>query len=317
LAAILFISALVIIFRHAWAVDRATANLHSSLNVGGVTRTYLLHLPPQARNTKTALPIVIVFHGFGGQGEGMAHVCKFDAVADREGFIVVYPDGLRRQWSYLPEDPKTGDVAFVRAIIEKTKQEYSVDSSRIYATGISNGGFFAQRVGYELHDQIAAVASVAATLPQAWATGMKENKYPHPLPIMFMQGTDDPLIPINGGSVGDGLRRGQNTNRAGRAGNLLSLQEAVTAWVNYDNCDMKPMSTNLRDTNPDDGTTVRTDIYSNGKQNSEVVVFTIKGGGHCWPGGVQYLPEQIIGKTSRDINASEEIWKFFSRHPKL
>lgn len=118
---------------------------------------------------------------------------------------------------------------------------------------------------------------------------------------MFIQGTNDPLVHIEGGAV------------AGTHGRNVSLDDAVYFWVDYNRATKKPDSSDLphHDSN---GTSVHRDIYSGGKQGTEVVVYTIRGGGHTWPGGQQYLPALLVGKVNHDIDASEVIWEFFSRH---
>lgn len=295
----------VALHHHCAAHADATGDLTKTIDVSGVKRTYVLHVPA-GWDGKRPLPVVLLFHGYGGQGAGMAKMSGFDAVADREGVLAVYPDGLQRQWSFVPEDSKTGDVAFVRALIEQLKRDYSVDKNRIYAAGMSNGGFFSQRMGFELPDEIAAVASVAATLPVRWANAVKDNKgSKRPLPILFMHGTEDPLVPYQGGAL-----RGHNR------GTMLSLKETALTWAAYNGCGKDPAKTYLPDADPKDGTRIFSETYSGTQAGSIVVAYTVEGGGHGWPGGMQYLPERAIGKTSHDINASEVIWQFFAKYSK-
>jgi polyhydroxybutyrate depolymerase len=165
-------------------------------------------------------------------------------------------------------------------------------------SGISNGGFFSQRLACDLSPQIAAVASVAATMPETLVPVCHPS---HPISILFMQGTADPLVHIEGGPV------------ARTHGRNISLIDAANFWIDHNQTTKKPDSSDLPSHDPN-GTSVHRDIYTGGKQNTEVVVYTIRGGGHTWPGGSQYFPAFLVGKVNHDINASEVVWDFFSHH---
>lgn len=265
--------------------------------VSGTTRNYLLYMPGSIAKDHP-LPLLLVFHGGGGHDYNMPRFTGFDNLAETRGFIVAYPDGVNGHWNDTRALSPADDVGFVSALISEVERNYPVDPARIYATGISNGGFFVQRLACELSDQIAAVASVAATMPETLVPLCHPAQ---PVSIMFIQGTEDPLVHIEGGNV------------ARTHGRNISLANAVYFWLNHDEIKSKPESTDLpsHDTN---GTRVHRDIHAGGKQNSEVVVYTIHGGGHTWPGGSQYFPELLVGKVNHDLNASQVIWDLFSRH---
>jgi polyhydroxybutyrate depolymerase len=276
----------------------ANPNDHKfEVSVGSATRTYLLYAPPSI-SKEHPVPLLLVFHGGGGHDYNMPHFTGFDDLADSRGFIVAYPDSLNKHWNDGRELSPADDVGFVRALIAKVKRDFHVDAARIYATGISNGGFFSQRLACDLSDQIAAVASVAATMPEPLVPLCHPSQ---PVSVMFIQGTNDPLVHIEGGYV------------ARRNGRNISLADAVKFWLEHDETRSKPESTNLpgHDTN---GTSVHRDVYTGGNEHTEVVVYTIEGGGHTWPGGPQYLPAFLVGKVNHDIDASEFIWDFLSRH---
>ncbi len=279
-----------------------TRDISASLQYDGVERTYLLHLPP-SYNGEDELPMVFVFHGGGGGGEGMARVTHMSDVADERGFIAVYPDGIDKNWNDgRPEiNPGINDVAFISALIEELKSGYSVDAERIYSTGISNGGMFSLRLACELSDKIAAVAPVAALMGEALSHACTP---PRPIPVMFVMGTDDPLVPWEGGDIG--------TDRVYR-GRALSAVDSVSFWVAVDGCSETPVVTELADEDPGDGTRARREVYAGGRDGSEVVMLAVEGGGHTWPGGEQYMREAIIGRTCRDFDAGEAIWGFFDR----
>jgi polyhydroxybutyrate depolymerase len=274
-------------------------DISASLQHDGVVRTYLLHLPP-AYSGEDGLPVLFVFHGGGGEGKGMARVTHVSDIADERGFIAVYPDGINNNWNDgRPEvHPGVDDVGFISALIEELKREYHIDARRVYSTGISNGGMFSLRLACELSDKIAAVAPVAALMGEVLSGACSP---PRPVPVMFVMGTDDPLVPWEGGRVG--------TEKLDR-GRALSAADSVSFWVAVDGCSETPVVTYLPDAVPGDGTRIRRETYAGGRDGSEVVMLVVEGGGHTWPGGEQYAREMVIGVTSLDIDAGEVIWDF-------
>ncbi len=267
------------------------------ISIGGLTRSYLLYVPGGI-NKDHPVPLVLVFHGGGGHAYNMPRFTGFDALADAHGFLVAYPESVNGHWNDTRALSPADDVGFVSAVISEVERRYPVDPARIYATGISNGGFFAQRLACDLSDQIAAVASVAATMPETLLPACHPAQ---PVSVMFIQGTNDPLVHINGGNI------------ARTHGRNISLANAVYFWLNHDEIKSKPESTDLPSHDPN-GTTVHRDVHAGGKRNSEVIVYTIRGGGHTWPGGTQYFPQILVGKVNHDLNASAVIWDFFSHH---
>ena len=228
----------------------------------------------------------------------------FDDLADREGFIAAYPDSIGGNWNDGREISTTDDVAFVRATIEDIERDHAIDPRRIYATGISNGGFFSNKLACELGDKIAAIASVAATMPEKLLAKCKPSR---PMSVLYMHGTNDPLVPIEGGKVG--LRRGRSR------GQCVSLTDAARFWRTEDQIGAAggPDAEDLPD-RVDDGTHVRRETWSGGRDGTEVVVYTIEGGGHAWPGAAQYLPKFIVGVASQNLDATRTIWDFLRAH---
>jgi polyhydroxybutyrate depolymerase len=284
--------------------QRSFGNAASSITVDGHNRTYELHVPAAYKRDK-AVPLVVALHGRGGTGHVIVGLTHFDSVADAHGFLVVYPDGLSASWAdgrgATPSD--TGgidDVKFISELIRKLARDYKIDSLRVFVTGYSNGGFMSQRVACELSSQVAAVGVVAATMGEITAS------HCHPdiaISVMLIQGTKDPLVPFQGGPMGPNGSRGM----------ILSLQEAGKKWIGLDGCDSKPEITTLQD-KAVDGTSIRREAFAGCKGGAEVIVYTVEGGGHTWPGGKAYLPESVIGKTSGNMDASEALWEFFSKH---
>ena len=280
----------------------------SSILSGGLKRTYSVHIGSSYDKEKPT-PLLIVLHGGGGTGQGMIKLTDFNDIADTENFIVVYPDGFEKHWNdgrgvqWEAQTENVDDVGFISALIDHLSNELNIDAKRIYVTGISNGGMMSHRLGCELSQKVAAIAPVASNIPVNMASVWAPSR---PVPALIINGTDDPLERWEGGEI----RLGRNTY-----GMVLSVADTVKFWVDKDQCSASPIITQLPDKDPSDGTTVRKEVYGGCQDSVEVILYAIEGGGHTWPGGMQYLPEWIIGKTSRDFNASEVIWQFFKEHP--
>ncbi len=275
-----------------------------SIEVGGRTRTWHLHLPPPL-DPERPRPLVVVLHGGGGNGRGMRILTRrrFESLADREGFVVAYPDGWERNWNDTRVGAKdVDDLAFLSAMIDAVAAEIPIDPHRVYATGISNGGMMSLRLAYDLSARFAAVAAVTASMPENL---MARPAPTQPVAVMLIDGTADRLVPWEGGRVG---------GRLADRGRVVSVDATVAFWVRHDGCRPKPDVADLADRDPDDGTRIRRETYGGGRGGSEVVLVCVTGGGHTWPGGVGYLPERVIGKTSRDVDACDVIWEFFERH---
>ena len=202
---------------------------------------------------------------------------------------------------YWPET--VNDVDFISKIIDTMVQNYGIDPTQVYATGISNGGFMSVRLAMDLSDKIAAVAPVAAQLSVAL-----EDKTPKlPISIMIVNGTEDPLVPFDGGHV--------RLFESGRSrGEILSTAVTIEHFRQHNNCEATPKLVELPNTDPDDGTTVTIETYANCDDGAEVILVKVIGGGHTWPGGKPYLSPKLVGMVSREINASEMILDFFLEH---
>ncbi|MBU7017912.1 MAG: phospholipase [Theionarchaea archaeon] len=282
-----------------------TGNTLHSLLVDGLNRTYSIHVPSSYNDSP--VPMVMALHGGGGSAEKMAHLTNFDALSDQEGFIVVYPEGVENRWNdgrrleqYKTHRENIDDVKFISALIDKLVKEYNIDENRIYATGISNGAMMSCRLACELSGKIAAIAMVAGAMPEELLDCCAPSES---ISILIMNGTEDPLILWKGGEITVGRQS---------LGTTLSVSKTVQFWVDHNKC-TSPVIAWLPDIQ-DDGTRVRKEVYGYGENGIEVILYAIEGGGHTWPGGLQYASEYIISRTCYDINASEVIWQFFSEH---
>lgn len=284
--------------------DKISEQLTISLTVDGNERNFIIYLP-FGYNNASKLPMILAIHGGSGTPEGMIKIANFMPIADKEKIILVYPSGVQKNWNdgrpTTPNQLGINDVSFFSQLCDYMISKYKVDGSRIYATGISNGGFMSSRLGCELSNKIAAIAVVAATIE---ATTIALNCKPlNPVPAMYIHGTNDRLVPIIGGEMTAGGTAG---------GTILSHLQTISKWVAINKCNTIPVNTDLPNI-ANDGTTVKQRTYGNGTNGSEVVSYVIENGGHTWPQGFQYLNEIIIGKTSQDLNACEVIWSFFKK----
>jgi polyhydroxybutyrate depolymerase len=276
----------------------APAGQRRTLRVDGVERSYFLYLPAGHRGAGS-LALVLVFHGASGRAQGFARHTGFSAVAEREGFVVAYPQGLDRRWNDgrgngTPHD----DVGFVRALLDTLERELSIDRRRVYATGISNGAMFAYRLACDLPGVFAAVAPVAGAMPANLATGCTHTE---PVSVLAFQGTADPLMPYAGGGV------------AGRRGRVLSAQQSVNFWATVSGCGSQVTVVEEPDRVPD-GTRVRYTDFGECRERRAVELYTIEGGGHTWPGGPAV--GRLVGRVSRELDATALIWEFFAQHPR-
>jgi polyhydroxybutyrate depolymerase len=193
----------------------------------------------------------------------------------------------------------SNDLAFFNALLDQIESEYSVDENRVYATGFSDGGFMDFQLGCSLGNRIAAIAPVGAELAKTQAEYCKNWTF-RPVPLLMINGTQDPVVPYKG-----------------RSGALPTVSASDTAkdWAKTAGCTKNPRRTTLppRDSG---GLQTNVDSYSDCTQGAEVVLYSIVDGGHFWPGGEQpYVPANKIGRSSDDLDANEIIWKFFAAHP--
>lgn len=272
----------------------------------GYERLYLVHFPPKEKMTK-ALPVLFHIHGGGGTAKTTPSLTlgRFNDLADKEGFIVVYPEGVDKNWNDGRKlegeqawEEDIDDVGFIVAIVEQLKKDYSIDSDKVFTSGMSNGGFMSSRLICDRSDIFSGAAIVTATLSTDYLPKCNPT---NPVAVMIMNGTEDKLVPYDGGEIKVFKKR---------RGVIVSTNDYVDFWKNKNACTEKIPTVTLPDVY-DDGTIVSIDTYENCQQGGALVLYKIEGGGHSWPGGKQYLGEWLIGKTSNEINACDEIWNFF------
>jgi polyhydroxybutyrate depolymerase len=209
-----------------------------------------------------------------------------------------YPGGGQQDPNRDPSQERrpepADDIAFFNQMLDQLGTKFSVDPSRIYAAGLSEGGFMSMRVGCALSDRIAAVAALGAAMPKTMICVPTR-----PVPLVMINGTSDPVVPYGGGTE-------HNRNLA-----VISVEDSAKAWARIDRCAEKPDKSKLSP-QAKGGMETKVDTYNGCQQNAQVVLYSVKGAGNTWPGGEQYEAEKTIGKTSQDLNADEVIWSFFA-----
>lgn len=299
--------------RQSGAATKKAYDFSQSVSVQGTNRIFHVHVPASYDRTKPT-PVLLVFHGLHMTGKMMILLTGFNSLSDKRGFIVVYPEGLAQRW----DDGRGGtdDVGFVHELLNRLAAIVNVDQRRIYACGISNGGYFSQVLACE-SNRIAAVGVVAAGTLEQMTSRCHNNKA---VPIVFFLGDEDPLIAWGAdndralGELGElvGLSGlGSINSPIARHGGVMTVGEAINFWVHHNNCSQSPYTQQEND-KANDGTRVKRETYS-GPFGSDVVLYTVQGGGHTWPGALPVFPKALTGRTSQDINASELIWDFFER----
>ena len=296
LPVVLVLIAVVAFYLSFYSANRANGTMVSS----GQEREYLLHVPPSYDRTKPT-PLVISLHAAMLWPAHQRETTHWDSLADEHGFIVVYPSGMTpwgagtgvwpKIWLLRPEAVVTANVRFISELIDTLEVGYNIDSTRIYANGFSNGGAMAFALSCRLSHRIAAVGTVSAAQdqqPWSWCAD------PHPMPLINFHGTAD-LVPYNGGSVWASPRP------------FPSVLAWTADWARRNRC------------GPDPGdSSVAADVtrleYTQCANDATVVLYTLRGGGHSWPGG-KPLPRWFVGSMNRSIDATKLMWAFFREHP--
>jgi polyhydroxybutyrate depolymerase len=275
-----------------------------SLQCGERTRTYLIHVPP-GFDPAQPVPVVLVFHGGATNARTMARFCGLNETADRYGFLAVYPSGTGRNPNLLTWNAgnccgdalrdKVDDVGFVAALLDDLAGLAEIDPNRVFATGMSNGGMLAYRLALELSERIAAIASIAGPM------GTDGCRPTRPVSILHFHGTADEFTPYAGGLGPKSL-----TTIVFR-----SAADSVRWWVAANGCPERPQESTI-DAEETGGFPVERSVWGPGDSASEVVLYTIHGGGHTWPGRIP--SGTYLGPSATGISANELLWAFFQRH---
>lgn len=263
-----------------------SGNVDWTVKSGGRDRTVRVHLPP-GYDGKKPTPVVLAFHGRNTTAAMQELASAMTPKADAAGFIVAYPTGVGLTWNAglccgQAQSENVDDVAFTSAMLDAMESKLCVDKQRVFATGLSNGAFMANRVACELADRFAAIAPVAGQLMTLSCAASR------PVAVMHFHGTADTIVPY-GGMFG-----------------LPGVEASVAAWAQRNGCKAAPAQTFAAG-----DTTCKT--FGQCTAGADVTLCTVDGGGHQWPGGFA-IPG--LGKTTTDINATDAMWSFFEKHPK-
>lgn len=279
-------------------VDKTNGTIVSS----GETRHYLLYVPRTYDRSKPT-PLVISLHPAASWPALQMEVSRWNDLADEHGFIVVYPAGTKPFSKAQGSGPKiwrTGprslgsDVQFISDLIDKLEAEYNIDPARIYVNGFSQGGGMTFVLSCRLSHRIAAVGTVAAAEERSWDWCNDST----PVPMVAFHGTADPMVPYRGGRSRDPFNPVI----------FPDVRDWAANWARRNRCSGDPVETPIT-------TSVGRLSYTNCSENADVILYTVEGGGHSWPGG-KPLPEWFVGRTTHDINASSVMWEFFVQHPR-
>jgi polyhydroxybutyrate depolymerase len=273
-----------------------TALQDASIARGTLNRTFHFYVPTRY-DSSDPLPLVVVLHRFTESGPQMAAMTGFNEVAEREGFIVVYPEAILRTYNAFM-DTAPSDAQYVLAVVDEMERRFSIDPARRYLTGASNGGFLTYRLLAEAPGVFAAAAPTMATLPVELAAQMDPADA---IPVLLIHGTADPIVRYDAEIV-----------FAGRFVELYDAPGTAAFFAERNGCGAAPEQKELPDIVPGDDTTVVVSRYE-GCGEASVVAYTVVGGGHTWPGGNRILPRIVTGKMNQDFDATETIWGFFEQ----
>ena len=266
--------------------------INASITHDGIQRDYILYIP-ELYDGSTAVPLVLNFHGYGSNAAQQMFYGDFRDIADTEGFLLVHPEGTtligNQFWNVgFPGLSSTiDDVGFTEALIDELATLYTIDLDRVYATGMSNGGFMSFLLACQLSEKIAAVASVTGSMTQDTFDDCNAQL---PTPVLQIHGTEDDVVSYNENNLS------------------LPIPDVISYWVDHNNCETTPTTTTLPDLDVSDGSTIEHSVYEDGDNGITTEHMKVIGGGHTWPGSVINT-----AGTNQDIDASMEIWLFFSR----
>lgn len=274
-----------------------------TLDVKGEERLYFVEHP--TLEAEHHYPLIMALHGGGGTARSMAR-WGFTKLARERGYIVVFPQGVEKHWyddrvQFTTKDGKRpDDVAFLTELLDQVEKDYPVDPRRVYVAGVSNGAIMSHVLAEKLGSRLTGIIPMIGGITEEQAAAFSPKA---PLSVMIIQGDADPIVPFHGGPI---------TALGKKRGSVLPTEETVKKWVEVDGCH-KSSEDELPDSDPKDGCRVTRTTYTGGHNGTEVWYYRVAGGGHTVPGGIQYLPERVVGKVCRDVESTELIDEFCRR----
>lgn len=306
------LTALLILGAGATSTPARADLQNATMSVDNAQRQYLIYAPIQPSTAPH--PVIVLLHGHGGSaaqlmglGGRAAPFRPWLQIAARIGAVLIVPNGTvgadgKRGWNDLrgvATNPKTDDMAFVRALVRKATRQHQGDPEKVYLVGISNGGHMALRTALEAPELVAGIGVVAAAMPAKFQTSTTAK----PLSVVFMNGTRDRLMPYAGGDMVKGR------------GTVLSTQDSVRFWVRANQCADGPDSYRYDNGSRKDRSRVIRSLYENCSAGVRVALFEVRGAGHSTPSlSERYRPAYLMltGRQNWDIEAAEEIWGVFA-----
>lgn len=269
--------------------------LHEKILIDSIEREYVIFQPKVIKQNV----ILIGLHGRGGSGEEFMWKTEFNQLAEKEGFIIVYPSGVNKAWvdgrNLSDENPNVNDEYFLLRLREKLEKDFSIQ--KFFLFGYSNGGFMTQKMAFTYPKSFAGYANVVSTISE----NLNKIKPKEPVSVLFINGTEDPIVPYNGGMI------------KGNKGVAIGAEDTVKQWVKWNKCNVKPEAETINQNK--DGIKVFIHTYANCKSSKQVRFLKLEGAGHGWPGKLE--EENIgFGKFTSEIDANKEIWKFFKELPR-
>ena len=246
---------------------------------GGAGRTYLIYVPASYTGAEP-VPLVLNFHGLGSNGAQQHLYSGLVPIAEREGFILVSPDGVNNSWLIAPG---VNDIQFTRDLVATVSEQLCIDPGAVFSTGMSNGGFMSAALACVAGDLVAAVAPVAGVLGPSANCG-------EPVPFLQFHGTDDAVVPYEGGTI------------SATGGPFGGIEAIMDGWAEHNGCSGEPVTTEASPS---------VDLVSFEGCEAETAHYVVEGGGHTWPGGPTVVR---LGATTNEISASELMWEFFEEH---
>lgn len=286
-ALLLFFIMLMIMSNVGCAKDRYTSTgetFEKVFNHNGVEREYLLYLP---NGTYKDAPLLFVFHGYTSTGKDMLDYANFKDLADEHDFVLCYPQGLKdyigiNHWNANLEISKVDDLGFIEELAESLIEDYGLDKNRVFATGMSNGGFMSYSLALNASDTFRAIASVSGLMSgKDWDQRDKAV----PMPILHIHGTEDQVVLVDG-----------SMSTRGGWGGAPEVEKIVEFWADVNECEDKLVI--------DFSENVTATRYKDGLDNHEVWYYKVKGLGHEWP----------LKDLNADFSAVDLIWDFFSQY---
>ena len=285
-------------------------HLARSLEYNGVERSYVLYNSASSTQQR-AQPLIIALHDDGSSARNLVRISqgRLNKLAEENGFMVVYPEGLRKNWTFSTSATSSpgvadseGDVGFIKKLIESLRQEAAIDDRRIYVVGMGSGGALAYQLACEVPEMFRAIGVVASSMP---AQNMQFCEGASGTSLVVINGTENPVISYGGGEAE--LMNGAMLN-------VLSTEETMALWLKKNGCLYHAKENLLPDVDSRDNTSISKHLYVGCESDVQVVLYKVGGGGHTWPGGRQYAKEDRVGRTSRDMDAGKEILTFFNQY---